>query len=159
MLRCNAQPYEGSKPYVFVSYSHKDKDRVFPILERMEQVGFRLWYDQGIESSSEWDVVVSEHLSKATAVLFCLSKNFSDSSNCKDEVAYAKDRIISCISLILKSGAPLPLDVQLALVRQQQIFLEKYNGTEELVNELKKDANLQTCLGAPPLPRKTPSGM
>ena len=149
MLRCNAQPYEGSKPYVFVSYSHKDKDHVFPILERMEQVGFRLWYDQGIESSSEWDVVVSEHLSKASAVLFCLSKNFSDSSNCKDEVAYAKKLDIeSRITLFLESGLKLKPSLDLALVRQQQIFLENYNDTAELVNELKKDTNLQPCLGA-----------
>lgn len=149
MLRCNAQPYEGNKPYVFVSYSHKDKDRVFPILERMEQVGFRLWYDQGIESSSEWDVVVSEHLSKATAVLFCLSKNFSDSSNCKDEVAYAKKLDIeSRITLFLESDLKLKPSLDLALVRQQQIFLENYTGTAELVNELKKDTNLQPCLGA-----------
>lgn len=151
MLRCNAQPYEGNKPYVFVSYSHKEEDKaiVYPILERMEQAGFRLWYDQGIESTSEWDVVVSEHLSKATAVLFCLSKNFSDSSNCKDEVAYAKKLDIeSRVTLFLESDLKLKPSLDLALVRQQQIFLENYNDTAELVNELKKDTNLQPCLGA-----------
>ena len=151
MLRCNAQPYEGSRPYVFISYSHKEEDKaiVYPILERMEQAEFRLWYDQGIESSSEWDVVVAEHLKKASAALFCISKNFSDSTNCKDELAFAKKHNIeSRITLFLESDSELEPSLDLALVRQQQIFLENYNSTAELVNELKKDANLQPCLGA-----------
>lgn len=148
MLRCNVEAYEGDRPYLFVSYSHKDKDRVFPILEQMKQAGFRLWYDQGIESTSEWDVVVADHLHNASAVLFCLSKNFADSTNCKDELIFAKNKIENRIALFLESSLELAVNIELALVRQQQLFLENYRDTSDLVNELKKDKNLQPCLGA-----------
>lgn len=150
MLRCNAQPYEGNKPYVFVSYSHKEEDKaiVYPILERMEQAGFRLWYDQGIESTSEWPKVIGEHLEKATAVLFCFSKNFTASSNCLDELFYAKDNIPNRITLFMDSKQKLAVELQMALSRQQKIYLENYNGTAELVASLKKEKEMQSCLGA-----------
>lgn len=150
MLRCNAQPYEGSKPYVFVSYSHEEEDKaiVYPILERMEQAGFRLWYDLGIESTSEWPKVIGEHLEKATAVLFCFSKNFTASSNCLDELFYAKDNIPNRITLFMDSKQKLAVELQLALSRQQKIYLENYNGTAELVASLKKEKEMQPCLGA-----------
>lgn len=150
MLRCNAQPYEGSKPYVFVSYSHEEEDKaiVYPILERMEQAGFRLWYDLGIESTSEWPKVIGEHLEKATAVLFCFSKNFAASSNCLDELFYAKDNIPNRITLFMDSKQKLAVELHLALSRQQKIYLENYNGTAELVASLKKEKEMQPCLGA-----------
>ena len=30
--------YQGDKPYVFISYSHRDTDRVYRILEHMKRV-------------------------------------------------------------------------------------------------------------------------
>ena len=33
------QLYEGGEPYIFVSYARKDKSRVFPFLEALQQAG------------------------------------------------------------------------------------------------------------------------
>ena len=41
--------YEGNENYIFVSYAHKDSDRVIPIIEELDAAGFRIWYDSGIE--------------------------------------------------------------------------------------------------------------
>ena len=40
-IRC----YAGDKPYVFISYAHKDIDVVKPVLKRIEKDGIRFWYD------------------------------------------------------------------------------------------------------------------
>ena len=103
MQRCNAEPYEGNQPYLFVSYSHKEEDKaiVYPILERMEQAGFRVWFDQGIEATSEWPSAVCAHLKASSACLFCLSPNFADSVNCRDELYLAKSQHAQ--RLVLKS--------------------------------------------------------
>ena len=37
MKRCAAVPYEGQEAYLFISYSHRDTERVNPILERLER--------------------------------------------------------------------------------------------------------------------------
>ena len=34
--------YEGKEPFIFISYSHKDSDRVVPIIEGLQQRGFRV---------------------------------------------------------------------------------------------------------------------
>ena len=34
--------------YIFVSYSHKDADEVFPELLRFHEEGYNIWYDEGI---------------------------------------------------------------------------------------------------------------
>lgn len=148
MQRCNVEPYKGNQPYLFVSYSHKEEDKaiVYPILERMEQAGFRLWFDQGIEATSEWATVVCAHLKAASACLFCLSPNFANSGNCLDELYLAKNGAAKRVTLFLKSDFQMDPELELGLVRQQQIFLESYNNIEELIKYLKQDENLQICL-------------
>lgn len=42
MKRCNVKPYEGPESYIFVSYCHKDRHLVFPLVERMARDGYRV---------------------------------------------------------------------------------------------------------------------
>lgn len=148
MLRCNVTPYNGESPYLFISYSHKEEDKslVYPLIECLAQEGFRVWFDQGIEATSEWASEVSTHLTESTACIFCLSQNFFASDNCRDELFLAKNEKISRVSLFLKSGLHLDKEMVLGLVRQQQLFLENYKNVHELVMQLKKDRRLQPCL-------------
>jgi hypothetical protein len=44
--------YKGDAPYVFVSYSHKDAALVYPELGWMQEAGFNVWYDEGIEAGT-----------------------------------------------------------------------------------------------------------
>ena len=40
--------YEGTEPYIFISYAHKNTDQVIPIISVLQNRGFRVWYDAGI---------------------------------------------------------------------------------------------------------------
>lgn len=40
--------YDGSGSYAFVSYSHKDSDTVYPIISTLHEMGYNIWYDEGI---------------------------------------------------------------------------------------------------------------
>ena len=46
--------YEGSEPYIFVSYAHKDAAMVMPLITGLQDRGFRVWFDAGIEAGTEW---------------------------------------------------------------------------------------------------------
>ena len=35
--------YQGSEPYAFISYSHKDKGEVFPVIRAMQENGYNVW--------------------------------------------------------------------------------------------------------------------
>ena len=48
------KPYEGDKPYIFISYAHADDATVLPIIADMHSRGYNIWYDEGIEVGSEW---------------------------------------------------------------------------------------------------------
>ena len=49
MKRCATKPYEGQDKYIFVSYCHKDRAYVFPVIEQLTKDGYRVWYDEGID--------------------------------------------------------------------------------------------------------------
>ena len=36
--------YEGQEPYIFISYAHKDSNTVLPIIQGLQERGFRVWY-------------------------------------------------------------------------------------------------------------------
>ena len=50
--------YEGQEPYIFVSYCYKDKESVIPVIQRMIEKGYRIWFDRGIHPGSEWPEIV-----------------------------------------------------------------------------------------------------
>ena len=35
-------PYTGQKPYIFLSYSHRDADQAAEVILRLKQAGFRV---------------------------------------------------------------------------------------------------------------------
>lgn len=61
MKRCSVRPYEGDENYIFISYCHKDKAKVFPIIEQLAKDGFRVWYDEGIAPGEDWPEVIAAH--------------------------------------------------------------------------------------------------
>ncbi len=48
--------YEGKDPYVFVSYSHRDADKVVPIITSLKQSMCRVRNDEGLNvvGTSGW---------------------------------------------------------------------------------------------------------
>lgn len=59
-----AVPYRGSEPYIFISYSHKDRDKVMRVLDTMQHDGYRIWFDAGIDPGTEWDQSIANHIEK-----------------------------------------------------------------------------------------------
>ena len=82
--------YEGKKPYLFVSYAHKDSAFVLPIIRKMFDRKYRVWYDEGIAPGSEWPKTIADHLNAADAFVIFVSENSLLSPNCENEVIRAK---------------------------------------------------------------------
>ena len=57
-------PFESTdeKPYIFVSYGHDDKEKVFPLLKTLYESGFNVWYDEGITIGEKYDEVIESHI-------------------------------------------------------------------------------------------------
>ena len=83
--------YEGSEPYIFVSYRHIEKKQAYPIIRRLNEAGYRVWYDEGIRSGEQyWNDVVAEHVKRCTVLIALCSKAFFESEHCREELEYAK---------------------------------------------------------------------
>ena len=83
------RPYEGKRPYVFVSYSHRNSAEVLETISILNDRKLRLWYDEGIPSGDDWSKNIQEHMNACAAVLFFLSQTAIASPNCLNEIRTA----------------------------------------------------------------------
>ncbi|MBE7023988.1 MAG: toll/interleukin-1 receptor domain-containing protein [Ruminococcaceae bacterium] len=130
-----SKPYEGKDKYIFISYSHKDATEIFPIILHLQQKGYRVWYDEGIDPGNEWDESIAIHIQKATLMLAFISKNYLNSENCKDELNFARDEKIDRI-LIYIEDVQLPPGMRMRLGRQQAIYYCKYTNKNDFYEKL-----------------------
>ena len=102
------KPYEGDKPYIFISYAHADNDAVLPIVSDMHSRGYNIWYDEGIEVGSEWQECIASHLADAHLVVAFISNAYMRSDNCRREMHYAQSKKIKTINIFIEDTALTP---------------------------------------------------
>ena len=83
------RPYEGKRPFVFISYSHRNTERVLSIITKLHDGKLRLWYDEGIPAGNDWSSNIDTHMRTCKAVLFFRSKTALASHNCLSEIKTA----------------------------------------------------------------------
>ncbi len=117
-------PYEGSEPYVFVSYSHRDKEPVYAEIGSLHEQGFRIWYDQGIRGGSDWTSTLEHKLKESAFVLIFISPDAVESPNVRDEIHFAleKKKPLLAIHLVetdLRHGLEFRLNRMQALLKHR----------------------------------------
>ena len=150
MKRCSAKPYEGSEKYIFVSYCHKDKQFVFPIIEQLARDGYRVWYDEGIDPGSEWPEIIAHHLNGCAACIAFISDNSLNSHNCRREINFALLKKKPFISVILEQ-VEMSLGMEMQLSATQSIFKYTLPNERDFYNKLYDAKFLHECLGQPDL--------
>ena len=83
------RPYEGERPYLFISYAHKQSDAVVDTIRILHEKGYRLWYDEGIPAGSDWPANIAQHMQSCDKVVFFLSERAMESPNCFSEIRTA----------------------------------------------------------------------
>lgn len=122
-------PYKGNQPYIFISYSHKNSGEVLNIISKLRQLEFRIWYDSGIDPGSEWDENIASHISGCTYFIAFISNEYLASSNCRDELNFARDKDKPLL-LVYLEDTKLPEGMSMRLNRLQAIH--KYACAREL---------------------------
>ncbi len=131
----NVKPYQGLRPYIFLSYSHKDEDRIEQLLQKLQQTGCNIWYDEGITPTDEWADTIAKKLSEATVFFVIISENSIASQNVKREIYYAVNKDLPILTYYLDDIASLPagLDMQLGI---SQAVKKSSNVFEKIVEAL-----------------------
>ena len=100
------KPYEGNRPFLFISYAHRQSDTVLDTIRILHEKGWRLWYDEGIPAGSDWPTNIARHMQSCERVIFFLSARALESHNCYSEMKTAA-RLGKPILLVrLEDAAP-----------------------------------------------------
>jgi len=150
--------YQGDQPYVFVSYSHADAGAVYLELERLNKLGFNVWYDEGISPGAVWRDELATQIESCGIFLLFLSNNACKSDNCLKELNLALNSSRALLAVYLEP-TELPPGLRLSLSDRQAIL--KYdlpqaayqNKLEAAIRErLPKDWTTTTAVRAVPAP-------
>lgn len=138
------------KPYIFISYSHKDSNKVLQIINIMKKNGYRVWYDKDINPGPKWDQYVETVLKHSTVFISFFSEFYWKSKACIEEISYAcrltKFEADGIIPVYLDdTGIPDNLGLQMHLSARQSIFGYKYNMPEDICKMIYKNAVINKC--------------
>lgn len=136
--------YQGSEPYAFISYSHKDKGEVFPVIRAMQENGYNIWFDEGITPASEWDDHIANRILNAEFFIAMLSPNYLESTNCMDELEFARSKDKKRLMIYLKE-ATLPPGPEMRLSRQQAILKYRYPDISYFYDKLFHSDGIDIC--------------
>ena len=148
---------DGDKPYLFVSYSHADEKVVFPLLQGIQEAGFRIWMDRGIEIGTEWSNNIADRLSRCEAVLFFVSKSSVQSENCLDEIACAKSHKKTAILIFIEEDVVLPGGVEMQTARFQRMYATRHASMDSFMSALTAAPIMQACREVLPAPAAEPT--
>lgn len=87
------EAYRGSEPYLFVTYAHADKDLVHAEIGRLRSLGYRIWFDEGIQPSAIWTDEIQRALENAIVVLVFLSASALESRWVRREIHVAIEQL------------------------------------------------------------------
>jgi len=102
------EAYMGDKPFLFVSYTHKDKPEVYPIIEKLHKNGIKIWYDEGIPLSSDWCNTLAEKILDCSIFLSFVSSHVNESENTQDEIQFAINEKKTFLAIYLSEGDLAP---------------------------------------------------
>ena len=120
--------YIGDEPYIFVSYAHKDSDIIFEEIKKFNDMGYPVWYDQGLTAGQEWDEEIEDALLDSSLLVVFITENSMASNNVVDEIKLALEEKIDIVPIYLEN-AELAKGLKLRLSQKHAIF--KFRSDEE----------------------------
>ena len=136
--------YHGSEPYIFISYSHRNMDRASAIIRSMNRAGYRVWYDEGLIPGREWDENIARIIMGCGYFVALITHEYLTSSNCKDELNYARDKN-KPILLIYLDEVALPAGMELRLGRLFAVHCSQYSNVEDFYLKVFSADGLARC--------------
>lgn len=134
--------YEEDKPYLFVSYSHKDADKVYPILRLLQKKNVRLWFDvDSIPAGMDYTDYIATKIWGCTAFMPLISSNSVKSEFVRKEIGLADRREKPFFPILLEDIVLSPgMDLQINSSQRVDWFKGTAEGNVELlIRDLPKE--------------------
>lgn len=153
-MNCYFKAYQGSEPYIFISYCHRDKAEVYPLIDRLNIEGYRVWFDEGIQAGDKWLEVVAQNLADAALVVSAVSVGASESHNCINELNFAVSKKKPLVPVVLEDFS-MTIALQLLLASTNFIKKFEFSSEDAFYSAFLSSPTLKSCriaTAVPPTP-------
>jgi hypothetical protein len=137
-------PYKGEEPYIFLSYSHRNANAAAEVIRYLKAAGFRVWYDEGVIPATQWDENIARAIENCDYLIALISEAYLSSSNCLDELNYARDRNIPML-LIYLEDVSLPSGLAMRLGRLLAIHRYRYDSPAAFYGKVVRSKGIGIC--------------
>ena len=139
-----ARIFDGDQPFVFISYAHRNSDRVMPLIDGLRRRGFQVWYDAQIEGGTQWPENVASHISGCGCFLAMITKDFLNSQNCEREIHYAINKNVPFLALFLEEVI-LSEGMQMQLGVVQALFYQRFANEDAFLDGICNPSVMRAC--------------
>ncbi len=146
-LEYRPQAYNGNEANIFVSYAHKDSDDVYPLIGQLTVDGYRVWYDGGIEPSSDWLGYITDKVIHCEYMICMISDKYVSSMYCLQELDLAISKGKKIIPVYLDEKR-LDDSRQQILDRWQGIMMSELLTAEQFFEKLYLASGFKECRNA-----------
>ena len=151
--------YNGDEPYIFVSYSHKDSELVFAEIKLLNELGYNVWYDEGIAPGNEWTEEIANALEGCALFIVFFTPNSAESDNVQNEIDFVLDDKKPCIAVhlretTLRGRTRLRLGMKQAIIKYtmlQEEYIYKLTSALERLG-MKSKIDLRSVVSVPAIP-------
>lgn len=149
--------YDGSDPYIFVCYSHKDSSIVFDDLEEFNNLGVNVFYDEGLPSGYSWFESIENKIKKSKLFIAFISQNTVESKPSRKEIFLAFRLNIPILPIFIEQ-TKLEHGLDYAIGDEHSIFkyaLDSEKYAHYYIREFKRhgfDINIKNEVSTPDLP-------
>lgn len=134
--------YTGKDPYLFLSYSHADRDVVVKLLKELKRRMCRVWYDEGLTGGDSWNDLLAERILEAKEVMVLLTESSVKSPYVRAEINYAISKGKKVIPVFL-GEVTLPAGLEFVLSEMHQLRFSdkslKPEHTREIMAQISRE--------------------
>lgn len=140
-IQMNLDSYDGDEPYIFVSYSHADTEKVYQILKIIDKEKYRFWYDDTMEIGEDFREELRLRIENCTAFLLFISKTSMQSKYCGMEIITAFKHDKKIFPVYLDESVEIPAPLKMILENLQHL---KNNTNEKYIYKLISGLPIET---------------
>jgi hypothetical protein len=126
-----SEVYMGDLPYIFISYSHADKNEIIEEIKNLCSNKYRVWFDEGIEG--KWRKSLADKIKNSNTFLVYISPNAVLSDYVIKEIEFAVKHNKQILPVYLKETV-LPDELEFEIDEIQAI--RKYENYDKYAKKL-----------------------
>ncbi len=126
------EPTVKKSGYIFISYAHKDAQKVAPYVYELHRRGYEVWYDRGINALQSFKEVILKRISTCACFIAFISQNYANSTNCCTETSWATTNGIQRLPVFIEKMDSMPDTLIYDISNVQYLNAYEYNRSDAL---------------------------